>query len=234
MNSMKGIMMLVDNIVFKNRKDAFHQLCEVLPIPDMKNEQWIIIAISSGAVPIAMDLADKLKAEFEYLFSKKIFTSKNKECEIAIITETEEVVIHEELMKSFDVKLEDIYEESKIHYNNDIKKYKAKYRNNLDIMDLENSNVLLVDEGLNTGLTMMACIKSVINKKAKSVFVAVPILPEVVIHDIETIADDLYYVKAPPHFVSIDFYYENLEDIELEDIEKLQYNYKKENDVNNM
>ena len=67
----------------------------------------------------------------------------------------------------------------------DIAKYKVKYRNNLDIMDLENRNVLLVDEGLNTGLTMMACIKSVINKNAKSVFVAVPVLPEVVIHDIE-------------------------------------------------
>jgi len=132
------------------------------------------------------------------------------------------------------LKLEDIYAESKMHYTSDITKYKTKYRNNFDIMDLENRNVLLVDEGLNTGLTMMACIKSVINKNAKSVFVAVPVLPEVVIHDIETIADDLYYVEAPSHFVSIDFYYENLEEIEIEDIEKLKYNYKKENNVNNM
>ena len=209
-------------------------MCDVLPIQDMEDEKWIILAISSGAVPIAIDLSEKFNADFDYLFTQKIFTSKNSECEIAIITETEEIVIHEELMKSFDLKLEDIYEESKIHYNTNIEKYKAKYRNNLDIMDLENRNVLLVDEGLNTGLTMMACIKSVINKNAKSVFVSVPVLPEVVIHDIETIADDLYYVQAPSHFVSIDFYYEQLENIELEDIEKLKYNYKKENNVNNM
>ena len=226
--------MKLDNKIFKNRKDAFHQLCDILPIQDMQDEKWIIIAISSGAVPIAIDLSEKFNADFDYLFTHKIYTSKNKECEIAIITETEEIVIHEELMKSFDLKLEDIYEESKMHYSTDIAKYKVKYRNNLDIMDLENRNVLLVDEGLNTGLTMMACIKSVINKNAKSVFVAVPVLPEVVIHDIETIADDLYYVKAPAHFVSIDFYYEQLENIELEDIEKLKYNYKKENNVNNM
>ena len=226
--------MKIDNKIFKNRKDAFHQLCDILPIQDMLDEKWIIIAISSGAVPIAIDLSEKFNADFDYLFTQKIYTSKNKECEIAIITETEEIVIHEELMKSFDLKLEDIYEESKIRYSTDIEKYKVKYRNNLDIMDLENRNVLLVDEGLNTGLTMMACIKSVINKNAKSVFVAVPVLPEVVIHDIETIADDLYYVKAPAHFVSIDFYYEQLENIELEDIEKLKYNYKKENNVNNM
>ena len=226
--------MKLNNTIFKNRKDAFHQLCNILPMQDMEDEKWIILAISSGAVPIAIDLSEKLNADFDYLFTQKIFTSKNKECEIAIITETEEIVIHEELMKSFDLKLEEIYEDSKKQYTIDIEKYKAKYRNNLDIMNLENRNVLLVDEGLNTGLTMMACIKSVINKKAKSVFVAVPVLPKVVIHDIETIADDLYYVKSPSHFVSIDFYYENLEEIELEDIEKLKYNYKKENNVNNM
>ena len=222
------------NKIFKNRKDAFHQLTDVLPIQDMLSEKWIILAISSGAVPIAIDLSEKIKADFDYLFTHKIFTSKNKECEIAIITETEEIVIHEELMKSFDLKLKDIYEKSKFHYNDDIKKYKIKYRSDSNLINLENRNVLLVDEGLNTGLTMMACIKSVIKKNAKSVVVAVPVLPEVVIHDIETIADDLYYVKSPSHFVSIDFYYEQLDDIELEDIEKLKYNYKKENNVNNM
>jgi len=226
--------MIVKNKIFKNRKDAFHKLCEVLPIEQMKDEKWVVLAISSGGVPIALDLAEKLQGEFDYFLSKKIFTPKNKECEIAIITETEEIVIHEELLKSFNLNLEEIYEESKIYYQKDIQMYKAKYRNNLDILNLEDRNVLLVDEGLNTGLTMMACIKSVINEKAKSIFVAVPILPEVTIHDIETIADDIYYLEAPKHFVSIDFYYEELEDIELEDMEKLKYNYKKENNVNNM
>ena len=226
--------MIVKNKIFKNRKDAFHKLCEVLPIEQMKDEKWVVLAISSGGVPIALDLAEKLQGEFDYFLSKKIFTPKNKECEIAIITETEEIVIHEELLKSFNLNLEEIYEESKIYYQKDIQMYKAKYRNNLDILNLEDRNVLLVDEGLNTGLTMMACIKSVINEKAKSIFVAVPILPEVTIHDIETIADDIYYLEAPKHFVSIDFYYEELEDLELEDMEKLKYNYKKENNVNNM
>ncbi|BFU76788.1 phosphoribosyltransferase [Arcobacter sp. 15-2] len=226
--------MKIEKTIFKNRKDAFHKLYELLPLTEMQEEKWIVLAISSGGVPIAMDLSEKIKADFDYLFTQKIFTSKNKECEIAIITETEEIVIHEELMKSFDLNLEEIYSESKGKYLDDIQKYKAKYRNNLDIIKLEGRNVLLVDEGLNTGLTMMACIKSVINEKAKSIFVAVPVLPEVTIHDIETIADELYYVKAPAHFVSIDFYYEVLEDIELEDMKKLKYNYKKENNVNNM
>ncbi len=219
--------MIVDNIIFKNRQEAAHMLYDVLPTTDMKKEQWIILAISAAGVPIAIDLAKKLNAQFDYLFTKKIYTKNNNECEIAIITETQDIVVHEELLRSFSLDLEDIYDESKDMYLKDIQEYKAKYRNSSDIIDLTNSNVLLVDEGLNTGLTMMACIKSVISKQAKSICVAVPVLPEVTINDIETIADDLYFVQAPAHFVSIDFYYEKLEQIELEDIEKLKDNYIK-------
>ena len=61
------------NKIFKNRKDAFHQLCERLPLKEMKNEKWVVLAISSGAVPIAIDLSEKLKGDFDYLFTQKIF-----------------------------------------------------------------------------------------------------------------------------------------------------------------
>ena len=226
--------MKLKNIMFENREDAFNSLHKILPIDEMMQEEWLVLAASAGAVPIAILMAKKLKAKFDFLFTEKIFASKNNECEIAIVTETQEIVIHEELMRSFSLNLEEIYKEADNIYNGEIKDYKAKYRNSLDIMNLSDKNVLLVDEGLNTGLTMMACIKSVISERAKSICVAVPILPEVTINDIETIADDLYYVEAPAHFLSIDFYYKELEEIDLDDIQKLKDKYEKESNVNNM
>ena len=226
--------MKIESQEFKNRIEAFKMLFEVLPTSDMIKEDWIILAISTGGVPIALELSKRLFAQFDFFFSEKIYTRKNNQCEIAIITETKEIVIHEELMKAFDLQLENIYQESNDIYLNDIQEYKRKYRKDESLIDLENKNVLIVDEGLNTGLTIMACIKSVINKKAKSICVAVPVLPEATINDIETIADDLYYVDAPSHFISIDFYYENLDEIKYEDIEKLIKEHKKEKHVNHL
>lgn len=226
--------MKIEKIIFNNRNDAAQQLYDTLPISDMKEENWIVLATSAGGVPIALEIAHKINSKFDFLFTEKIFTKKNSNCEVAIITETQEVVIHEELLRAFGLNLEKIYRQSKKLYIKNISEYKRKYRDNLDIIDLNNKNVLLIDEGLNTGLTMMACIKSVITNKAKSICVAVPILPQATVSDIESIADDLYFVHAPAHFLSIDFYYENLEQIELEDIEKLRNNYKKENNVDNM
>ena len=210
--------MKIDKIKFKDRADATQQLLDVLPISSMQLEKWVVLAISPGAIQIASTIAKVLGAKLDYLFTHKIFTSKNQECEIAIVTETQEVVIHEELMRSFNLDIQTIYRESNEKYDTILKQYKKQYRQNKDIASMQDANVLLVDEGLNTGLTMMACIKSVINAKAKSICVAVPVLPEVTINDIETIADDLYYVSAPAHFVSIDFYYENLENINMQNI----------------
>jgi len=214
--------MKIEKKIFLNRDDASARLSNILPIDSMKYENWIVLATSSGGVPIGIQLANELEAEFDFIFTQKVNATKNDECEIAIVTETGEIVIHEELMRSFRLDLDEIYEEANLKYISDIATYKAEYRDSLDIIDLENKNVLLVDEGLNTGLTMMACIKSVINNGAKSICVAVPVLPSVTRYDIESIADDLYYVQAPEHFVSIDFYYNDLETISLDKIKILK------------
>ncbi len=208
----------MQKILFKNRQDASTKLANILPLEQMQQESWIIIATSAGAVPIAFELVGKLNAKFDFIFTEKINALKNNECEIAIITETQEIIIHEELMKVFDIKLDDIYKEAKEKYSINIKEYIRQYRDGKQIINMENKNVLLVDEGLNTGLTMMACIKSAISCGAKSIAVAVPTLPKVTIADIESIADDLYYVQAPAHFVTIDFYYDELEIVELEEV----------------
>ncbi|WP_428022941.1 phosphoribosyltransferase [Arcobacter sp.] len=209
-------------IYFKNREDAAKKLCEILPIEKMKLEDWIVVASSYGGYPIAKAIAKELDAQFKILFTEKVVAPNNEECEIAIVTESEEVVIHEELAKSFDLSLDFIFSKSKYVYDSMILNKLSKFRSGERIKDIKDKNILLVDEGLNTGLTMMACIKTAINLGAKSVSVAIPILPNASIQTIESIADDLYYVKSLDHFISIDYYYNELEEITFEDIKNIK------------
>ena len=209
--------MRADKKYFINREDAAKQLISVLPIDKMKNEDWIVLSTSSGGTPIASLVAKELNASFDFLFTSKIFAPNNEECEVAIVSESEEVVIHEEIVKAFDISLDFIFSNSKRVYDESVLKYVHRYRGGDPIADLHNKNVLLIDEGLNTSLTMMACIKTAINLGAKSVSVAVPVLPHVSAPIIESIADDLYYVKKIHHFIYIDFYYEELERVTYED-----------------
>lgn len=209
-------------VYFKNREDAAEQLIDALPIDQMKQEDWIVVGSSYGGYLIAKTIAQKLNAQYKIMFTEKIFAPNNDECEIAIVTESEEVVIHEELVKSFDISLDFIFSRSKYIYDDLVLKKINKFRAGYKIQDLQNKNILLVDEGLNTGLTMMACIKTAINMGAKSVSVATPIIPDASINIIESIADDLYYAKKLEHFIAIDYYYEKLEEITFQEIKNIK------------
>lgn len=208
-------------IYFKNREVAAYRLIDVLPIEKMKLEEWIVISSSYGGYVIAKIISETLNAKLDILFTEKILAPQNSDCEIAIVTEHEEVVIHEELAKSFGIDLDYIYSQSKQVYETSLLRKVNRFRHGEKIKDLENKNVLIVDEGINTGLCMMASIKTAINLKAKSVSVATPVLPTASIKNIESIADDLFFIKKLDHFISIDFYYDELEDLEFEDIEKI-------------
>lgn len=213
--------MIKDEIFFKNREVAAYRLLDVLPIQQMKLEDWIVISSSFGGYSIAKIIADTLGAKLDIMFSDKIVAPSNDECDIAIVTEQEEVLIHEELVKCFDINLDYIYEQSKKNYENNVLTLINDFRDGNPLENIKYKNVLIVDEGINTGLTMMACIKTAISLGAKSVSVATPVLPSASVQTIESIADDLYYVEKLDHFIGIDFYYDTLEEIEFEDIKKI-------------
>ena len=214
-----------ENIYFKNREVAAYRLLDSLPIDKMKLEDWIVVSSSYGGYAIANIIANELNANSDIMFTKKIYAPSNNECEIAIVTESEEVVIHEELVKAFDISLDLVYGQSRYLFENELASEVQKFREGKRLDNFKDKNILLIDEGLNTSLTMMACIKTAIKLGAKSISVATPIIPSASIQSIESIADDLYYVNKLNHFVSIDFYYDELNEIGLEDIIKI----KKEN-----
>ena len=210
--------MIKGKVYFKNREDASHQLLDVLPVNNMKLDEWIVVSASKGGYPIAKIIAKVLNAKLEFFFTAKIFASNNNTCEVAIISENKEVVIHEELVKAFKISLDCVFLSAKDIYENELLKTIKEYRSKNTLKNLKNKNILLVDEGLNTGLTMMACIKTAINLGAKSVSVAVPILPSATVKDVESISDDLYYVKNLDHFITLDIYYDELDEVTLEEI----------------
>ena len=214
--------MNLDKIYFKNREEAAKKLLEVLPIDTMRLEKWIIISVSNGGYEIAKIIAKELDAQYEIMFNEKIYAPNNDDCEIAVVTELEDVLIHEELVKSFDIDLNYIYSKSKIIYEDIIRPKIISFKAGVRLDDLEGKNILIVDEDINIGLVMMACIKTIINQKVKSISVATPILSTASIPAIDSITDDLYYIKSLDHFVEANHYYEELECVTMEDLERIK------------
>jgi len=207
--------------IFQSRTDAAEKLKEILPISQIKEEEWIFVALSRGGLVIANELRGRLKNSIDFLFSESIVAPHNEECEIARVSETEEIVIIDELVKAFGIQYDYIYGEAHRKYEEKILSYMYQFRKGKPFIDVKDKVVLLIDEGSETGVVFTTAIKSVLNLKPKALYVAAPILPTTVIENLEPSADEVFYAYNLDDYVQTDLYYKNLETVDEEKIEKI-------------
>jgi len=208
--------------IFKNRLDALRKLYEIMPLKEMqKRGNNIIVAISTGGVIFANEMSKKIGSNFDFLFTESISAPNNPECQVAMVSETEEIVLHDALINAFDIKLDYIYGEAKRKHEEKILKYVYKYRKGDMISSLTGKDVLLLDEGIDSGLTMMAAVKTAIMMRAKSVCLAVPVMPNHVAARLDEVMDEIYCLHKPLDFVDVSFYYEELSEVLPQDIEQM-------------
>ncbi len=206
--------------ILKNRQDAATKLMDVIPMQRLKDESWKMVAISRGGLELAYFLRKKLPNALDFLFSEAILAPNNDDCEIARVSEREEIVINEQLVKTFDIQYDYIYGEAQRKHEEQILSYVYQYRKGRPFASMKDQIVLLIDEGSETGLRLMTAVKTILAMKPKAVYIAVPVLPSDTLELLEPFADDIYFLYDIDDYVETALYYEELEKVEEEKIEK--------------
>ena len=207
--------------ILKDREDAAKKLVEVLPMQKLKDESWTIIGVSSGGMEIAKHIKGRLKNDIDILLLAPVFAPHNGECEVARVSETEEIVINESLVNAFGIQYDYIYGEAHRKHEEDIITDIYKYRKGRPFLSMQDKVVLLVDEGSETGSKFMTALKTVLSQKPKAVYIAVPVLPSDVLEVFEPFVDDIFYLYNIDDYVETTLYYKKLEKVEDEEIEKI-------------
>lgn len=215
-----------NDFIFENRAEATLKLLDILPDKKMKNDDWLIVSISVQAVPIANKIAEKLNLKYDLLFIEPICAPNNNECIIGMVSETEEIVLHSQLVDSFGINLDFIYAEAHRRYEEKILPKVYKYRRGDLIGSLKGKNVLLVDEGCETGMTIMTAVKTVIHGGAKSVSYATPLISTDVALSIEPVIDEIFAVNKIANFVDVECYYQILKELDSDAILEIIINSK--------
>jgi len=204
-----------------DRADAARKLLDVIPVHKMKDESWNIIAVSKGGLELGSFIKKRLKNSLDILFLEAIMAPNNPECEVARVSETEEIVINEQLVQSFDIQYDYIYGQAHRKHEEDILSHIYQYRKGRPFQSMKNEVVLLIDEGSETGSKFMTALKTVLGQGPKAVYIAVPVLPSDVLELLEPFVDDIFFLHEIDDYVETALYYENLENIDDEKIEKL-------------
>jgi len=215
-------------ILFKNREEAAQKLMDEFPSKVFSAENTIILGVSEGGTYFASFLAKALNLPMNILLTEPIYSLVNPKLSIAMVGETEEVVIHKALVEAFNIPKDYIYNEAQNRYSNEIIGYMHKYRNGEKLKNLEDKYVILADECIETGLTMMSAVKTAISLGAKNIFIAVPVLDNVVYENLVTICDNIFCPHKIDDYISIEYYYEEIEPYSSEKIVEIMKNIKKD------
>lgn len=211
----------IQRYTFKDRSDAALQLKELLPLDRMKSEGWNLIAVSSGGLIIASEMNKRLKLPIDFIFSASITAPQNPECELARVSETEEIVIHQALVDAFEIQVDYIYGEATRKHEEKILSAVYQYRKGEHFKSMKGKNILLIDEGSETGLKLMCAIKTAFAQKAKAVYVAAPIMPSSVVEALDPIVDGIFCLQEIEDYIDTGYYYHEFEMVDEETIETI-------------
>jgi putative phosphoribosyl transferase len=190
--------------IFENRFDAGKQLAEKLSA--YKNEATIVLAIPNGGLPIGLQVALALGAELDVVISRKIPIPLRPEGGFGAVADDGTTILNHDLVR--DLKLTP----SQINYQvagvrNEIQKRSIFYRGTRPLSVVTGKTVIIVDDGLASGYTMMAAVESVRRRPAR-IIVAVPVASELAVRKVEKVADRIVTVETalvPKFYVS--YYY---------------------------
>jgi len=213
-------------IFFEDRFDAANQLMDTMPMDAFKKRDVMVIALSNGGIEIADQIARKLEAPMDILLSDAVPAPNNTEYPIAMISETQTLVMNRALIDAFEIDEDYVYSEAKRCYEDQVLSHVYRYRHGEPIRPVAQRVVLLVDECVETGLTALMGIKSMLEQEATNVYLAVPILDETVHTTLIQVCDGIFSPHKVRDYISVEYYYQEWKQTPFETIERIMEYYE--------
>ena len=191
--------------VFEHRYDAGRKLAEKLK--EYKGQPVTVLAIPNGGLPVALQVALELEADLDVVVSRKLPIPVRPEGGFGAVVDDGTVILNEELVRGFNLTQEQInYGVNEVRV--EIRQRSLLYRGNRPLAIVSGKTVIVADDGLASGYTMMAAVESVRRRHPKQIVVAVPAASATAIKQVERIADRVVTCVTGfmPKFYVSDFY----------------------------
>ena len=198
------------NEILKDREEAGLLLSEKLK--KYQDSNTIILAVPRGGVPVGYEIAKRLNLPLDIVLSKKIGHPFNKEFAIGAVS-MDSMIIDEHPDVPNDYVEKEILRQRELLQD----KYKL-YMGNREPLDVKGKNVIIVDDGIATGNTLLACIEMLRKRKPSKIIVAVPVLPIETVNVFQQKADEFIYLIASKYFRGVGGFYEQFGQVEDEEV----------------
>jgi predicted phosphoribosyltransferase len=198
---------------FKNREDAAQRLLPHLSI--YRNEQSVVLAVPRGGVPIAYPIAKSYNLPLELLMTKKIGHPAHQEFAIGAVSLEGYIIENQHGVPQtyIDNEVKRIKESLKERYNYFMSNHKP--------ISLKDKTVIIVDDGIATGNTILSAIKMLRQAGTKKIVVAVPVSTYQAAEKIKQQVDDFICLYMPEPFIGVGLHYIDFSQVSDEEVVQL-------------
>jgi putative phosphoribosyl transferase len=200
-------------MIYTDRNDASLKLIALLE--KFKNSKCVILAVPRGGVPIGYNIARKFHFPMDLLLTKKIGHPLNKEVAIGAVS------LENEIVDNYPYINIGYIENEILEIKESLKKRYEKFVGDRTPVDIKNKIVIIIDDGIATGNTLLAAIKMIRGKLPKKIVVAVPIAPTDAAKKISNQVDEFICPIITDNFIGVGGYYMNFSQVSDEEVVQL-------------
>lgn len=210
-----------DNIVFEDRSKAGIELGRLLQAR-YKDRDVLVLGIPRGGVVTAYEVAQMLNGELAAVITKKLPHPLQEELAIGACAEDGSVFLTSMARDLDPETVQDIVAAQ----HAEIKSRIDRFRSGRPLPRIENRIVIIVDDGIATGSTVVPAIKLCKKQKASKVVVASPVSGERYVSDIDKLADDVVIAVQPTEFYAVGQVYSDFHHLSDSEVTDLLHHYK--------
>jgi predicted phosphoribosyltransferase len=177
--------------VFADREEAGERLAKLLA--DYRGTDAIVLAIPSGGVPVGLVVAERLGLPFDMLIIRKIPIPGNTEAGFGALTLEDDLLLNEPLVADLGLSPTEI-ERLAGPVRAELRQRNRLFRGGRPMPDLAGRSVLLVDDGLASGMTMLAGVRLVRRRQPAETVIAVP---TAALRTVERLAPEVDRIVCP-------------------------------------
>ncbi|HAP93360.1 MAG TPA: phosphoribosyltransferase [Desulfotomaculum sp.] len=191
--------------MFRNRVEAGRKLAEAMQ--DRSYKDGVVLAIPRGGVVVGAQVARSLKTPLDLVIPRKIGAPHNPEAAVGAVAQDGTTIFNHQVLSILGIGKEDLQGvvEEQVE---EIHRRMKMYRGREDYPSYDNKQVILVDDGIATGYTVLAALRSVKNMfKLKELILAIPVAPPDTLNMLRTEVDRVVCLLTPPDFYAVGQFY---------------------------
>ena len=188
--------------MFKDRIDAGTQLAEKLL--EFKSQNVVVLAIPRGGLPLGAIIAKALNAPLDVVLTKKIGHPYNKEYAIGAVS------LKNSILSDAIGVTKGYIEEEKARLRKKLKESHNQYYKEGVSQDLKDKTVIIIDDGIATGNTILVTIELVKMQNPNKIVVAIPVAPPSTVRKLEASSevDEVICLETPYNFHAVGQFYQ--------------------------